>query len=123
LFLDRAEPPSEDEQFAVYSSIAETLEGRRLTVRTFDVGGDKPVPYLRVAAEANPFLGMRGIRLSLQHPETFKPQLRALVRLGQQQPVTVLFPMVTTIDELRVARALLLHAAADVGCRPGQLPA
>jgi phosphocarrier protein FPr len=123
LFLDRAEPPSEDEQLEIYSSIAEALEGRRLTVRTLDAGGDKPVTYLPSNAEANPFLGCRGLRLSLRHPEVFAPQLRALVRLGMQHPVTVLFPMVTTVDELRAARAQLRQAAADVGCRPGQLPA
>lgn len=122
LFLDRIEPPSEDEQLAVYSSIADALSGRRLTVRTLDVGGDKPVPYLPTAGEGNPFLGCRGLRLSLRHVEVFNPQLRALVRLGLQHPVTVLFPMVTTIDELRAARALLAEAAVDVGCRPGQLP-
>src|SRR6185295_416607 len=65
----------------------------------------------------------RGLRLSLLHPELFKAQLRALVRLGQQHPVTVLFPMVTTIDELRAARALLAESAAEVGCPPGGLPA
>jgi phosphocarrier protein FPr len=122
LFLDRAEPPDEDEQLDIYSSIADALEGRRLTVRTLDVGGDKPVPYLPSNGEANPFLGCRGIRLSLQHPHLFKAQLRALVRLGLQHPVTVLFPMVTTIAELRAARLLLSEAAAEVGCRSGQLP-
>ena len=122
LFLERTEPPSEDEQLAAYTSIAQALEGRRLTVRTIDVGGDKPVPYLRTETETNPYLGVRGLRLSLQHPEVFKPQLRALVRLGRQHPVTVLFPMVTTVDELRAARALLAEAAAEVGCPSGQLP-
>ena len=122
LFLDRDDPPSEDEQLAIYTSIAEALAGRRLTVRTLDAGGDKPVPYLPVTGEANPFLGCRGLRLSLQHPDVFKPQLRALVRLGMHHPVTVLFPMVTTIDELRAARALLAEAAAEVGCRSGQMP-
>jgi phosphocarrier protein FPr len=123
LFLDRAEPPDEDEQLAVYTSIAAALSGRRLTVRTLDVGGDKPVPYLGGSEEANPFLGNRGLRLSLRHVDVFGTQLRALVRLGLEHPVTVLFPMVTTIEELRAARVLLFEAAADVGCQPGQLPA
>jgi phosphocarrier protein FPr len=122
LFVDRAEPPDEAEQLDVYSSIADALEGRRLTVRTLDVGGDKPVPYLPSTTEANPFLGTRGLRLSLQHPELFKTQLRALVRLSLRYPVTVLFPMVTTVDELRAARRLLTETAAEVGCRSGQLP-
>jgi phosphocarrier protein FPr len=122
LFLDRAEPPSEDEQLEIYASIAAALEGRRLTVRTLDAGGDKPLAYLPSTAEANPFLGCRGLRLSLRHPEVFGPQLRALVRLGMRHPVTILFPMVTTIDELRAARAQLVQAATEVGCRRGQLP-
>ena len=122
LFLDRAEPPDEDEQLDIYSSIAAALEGRRLTIRTLDVGGDKPVPYLRSSGEANPFLGCRGLRLSLRHPELFKAQLRAIVRLGMQHPVTVLFPMVTTVDELRAAprcsrRSRPRSAARQDSCR------
>lgn len=123
LFLDRPQPPGEDEQLEAYLSIAEVLGDRRLTVRTLDVGGDKPVPYLTAASEANPFLGRRGVRLSLQQPEIFKQQLRALVRAGMQHPISVLFPMVTTIEELRAARELLLDAATEVGCRAGELPA
>src|SRR6185295_9855423 len=122
LFLDRAQPPGEDEQFEAYLSIADALGGRRLTVRTLDVGGDKPVPYLPAANEANPFLGRRGLRLSLHEPAMFKQQLRALVRAGMQHPITVLFPMVTTIDELRAARALLAEAATEVGSPSGDLP-
>jgi phosphoenolpyruvate-protein phosphotransferase/dihydroxyacetone kinase phosphotransfer subunit len=122
LFLDRPQPPGENEQLDAYLSIADALSGRRLTVRTLDVGGDKPVPYLPVVVEANPFLGCRGLRLSLQQPDIFKQQLRALVRAGMQHPITVLFPMVTTIDELRSARALLAEAAVEVGCAAGELP-
>jgi phosphocarrier protein FPr len=123
LFLDRPQPPGEEEQLEAYLSIAEALDGRRLTVRTLDIGGDKPVPYLPSANEANPFLGSRGLRLSLRHPDIFKQQLRALVRAGMQHPISVLFPMVTTIDELRTARAMLIDAAGEVGCRPGDVPA
>ena len=122
LFLDRAQPPDEDEQLEAYLSIADALEGRRLTVRTLDIGGDKPVAYLPASSEANPFLGRRGLRLSLLQPEIFKQQLRALVRAGMQHPISVLFPMVTTIDELRTARALLAEAAAEVGRVGGELP-
>jgi phosphocarrier protein FPr len=122
LFLDRPQPPSEDEQLEAYLSVADALGGRRLTVRTLDVGGDKPVPYLPTTIEANPFLGRRGLRLSLQQPDIFKQQLRALVRAGMQHPISVLFPMVTTIDELRAARGLLADAAAEVGCSAGELP-
>jgi phosphoenolpyruvate-protein phosphotransferase len=123
LFIDRPQPPGEEEQLEAYLSIAEALDGRRLTVRTLDIGGDKPVPYLPPANEANPFLGSRGLRLSLRHPDIFKQQLRALVRAGMQHPISVLFPMVTSIDELRTARAMLIDAASEVGCRRGDVPA
>ena len=122
LFLGRSEPPTEDDQLAIYLSIGETLEGRRLTVRTLDGGADKPLPYLPVPSEANPFLGLRGLRLSLHHTEFFKQQLRALLRTATRYPVTVLFPMVTTIDELIAARSLLGEAAVEIGCQPGALP-
>jgi phosphocarrier protein FPr len=122
LFLERPEPPAEEEQHQAYLAIASALAGRRLTIRTLDVGGDKAVPYLPAPIEENPYLGRRGLRLSLHHPEIFERQLRAIIRTGLKCPVTVLFPMVTTIDELRSARALLVKAAADVGCPPGQLP-
>jgi multiphosphoryl transfer protein len=122
LFLDRTAPPDEDEQFESYLAIAQALEGRRLTVRTLDIGGDKPVPYLAVPAEANPFLGRRGLRLSLEHRDIFKQQLRALCRLALQHPTSVLFPMVSTVEELRTARALVFEAAAEVGGTPNALP-
>jgi phosphocarrier protein FPr len=122
LFLDRQDPPTEDEQVSAYLAIAAALDGRRLTVRTLDAGGDKPVPYLPWTAEANPYLGRRGIRLSLQQIPLFKQQLRALLRAGMEHPLTVLFPMVTTLDELHAARRLLAEAAAQVGGRLGGLP-
>jgi len=122
LFLDRPQPPDEEEQLAAYLSIADALEGRRLTVRTLDVGGDKTVPYLPSPVEANPFLGCRGLRLSLAHVDVFKQQLRALVRAGREHPVSVLFPMVSTLDELRTARALLADAATEVGCPANSFP-
>jgi phosphoenolpyruvate-protein phosphotransferase/dihydroxyacetone kinase phosphotransfer subunit len=122
LFLDRDHPPTEDEQVAAYLAVADAIGGRRLTVRTLDAGGDKPLPYLPSTIEANPFLGRRGIRLSLQQATLFKQQLRALVRTGLQHPVTVLFPMVATLDELHTARRLLAEAAAEVGGLPDGLP-
>ena len=122
LFLDRSQPPDEEEQVTAYLAIADTLAGRRLTVRTLDIGGDKPVPYLASTHEANPFLGRRGLRLSLDHVDVFKQQLRAVLRAGQQHPVSVLFPMVSTLDELRAARSLLADAAVEIGCAPNTLP-
>ena len=122
LFLDRSQPPDEEEQVTAYLAIADTLAGRRLTVRTLDIGGDKPVPYLASTHEANPFLGRRGLRLSLDHVDVFKQQLRAVLRAGRQHPVSVLFPMVSTLDELRAARSLLADAAVEIGCAPNTLP-
>src|SRR5262249_44998882 len=92
LFLGRQDAPDVEEQFAVYRKIAEALDGRRITLRTLDVGGDKPLEFLPTPAEMNPYLGVRGIRLSLAHPELLAHQLLAMVRLAQPTPVRVLFP-------------------------------
>ena len=115
LFLDRQAPPGEDEQLAAYRAVAAQLGGRRLTIRTLDGGGDKPLPYLPASRSTSP-LGCRGIRLSMAEPDLFKVQLRAVARLGREYPVTVLFPMLTTVDELVEARRMLCDAAG------GRLP-
>jgi multiphosphoryl transfer protein len=115
LFLDRAQAPDVDEQEAVYRAIAEALPGRRITFRTLDVGGDKPLAYLPMPAEANPFLGLRGIRLSLAHPTLLAHQLTALVRVAHDRPTSVMFPMVSTLDELAAARRMLDDAITLVG--------
>jgi phosphoenolpyruvate-protein kinase (PTS system EI component) len=115
LFLGRQDAPDVEEQLSVYRKIAESLDGRRITLRTLDVGGDKPLEFLPTPAEMNPYLGVRGIRLSLAHPELLADQLLAMVRLAQQTPVSVMFPMVTTLDELFTARALLDKAIGSAG--------
>jgi phosphocarrier protein FPr len=107
LFLDRDSMPSEDEQYEAYTLIAKGLEGRPLILRTLDVGADKPLPYLPQRPEANPFLGVRGIRLALERPELLETQLRAAVRTAADHPLKVMFPMVATLDEYRHARAVL----------------
>ena len=107
LYLERTEPPSEDEQVAVLTEIAERLGGRPLIVRTLDAGADKPMPFIATEPEANPFLGRRGLRLSLAHPDLFSTQLRAIMRVAAEHPVSVMFPMVTTVDEVLAARELL----------------
>jgi phosphocarrier protein FPr len=117
LFLDRDAPPGEDEQVAVYSEIARSLGDRPLVVRTLDAGADKPLPFLRQAAEDNPFLGRRGIRLALARPELLDTQLRALVRASAEHPLKVMFPMVATLGELRAAREALERAQARTGAR------
>ena len=115
LFLGRTSAPDQDEQVAAYRGLAEALGGRRLTLRTLDVGGDKPLPYLPVPASANPFLGVRGLRLSLLRPALFATQLAAIVRVAHETPVTVLFPMVSTVDEVQAARSALDAAVGAVG--------
>ena len=115
LFLGRQDAPDVEEQFAVYRKIAESLDGRRITLRTLDVGGDKPLEFLPSPAEVNPYLGVRGIRLSLAHPELLADQLLAMVRLAQQTPVSVMFPMIATLDELFAARELLETAIGRAG--------
>jgi multiphosphoryl transfer protein len=119
LFLDRATPPDEEEQVAVLREIAEALDGRPVIVRTLDAGADKPLPFLRQDPEDNPFLGVRGIRLSLAQPELFRTQLRAIVRVAREHPIKVMFPMVATRDELRSARALLDELDPPAGLEVG----
>jgi phosphocarrier protein FPr len=122
LFLGRQDAPDVEEQLAVYRKIAESLDGRRITLRTLDVGGDKPLEFLPTPAEVNPYLGVRGIRLSLAHPELLADQLLAMVRLAQHTPVSVMFPMITTLDELFTARGLLDEAVSRAGRgRPADL--
>lgn len=108
LFYDRDAAPTEDEQASIYQGAAAVLgKDRRLVVRTLDVGGDKPLPYLALPREANPFLGLRGIRVSLDRPELFRAQLRALGRATEVGNLHVMFPMIAGVEELRTARRML----------------
>jgi phosphoenolpyruvate-protein phosphotransferase/dihydroxyacetone kinase phosphotransfer subunit len=108
VFMTSGNYPSEDDQFAMYSRAAALLDGKPLVIRTIDIGGDKPVPYLNIEKEDNPFLGWRGIRYSLDQAELFKTQLRAILRASTHGNVSVMFPMLSTLDELNRAN-LLLH--------------
>ncbi|HET7856871.1 MAG TPA: dihydroxyacetone kinase phosphoryl donor subunit DhaM, partial [Gaiellaceae bacterium] len=99
LFLERDSLPSEEEQLAAYEDMAQRLQGKPLILRTLDVGADKPLPYLPRRPEANPFLGVRGIRLGLDQPEVLETQLRAALRAAATHPLSVMFPMVATLDE------------------------
>jgi phosphocarrier protein FPr len=114
LFLNAAAMPGEDEQAAAYSAVAEALGGRPLTVRTLDAGADKPLAFLAPAPEANPFLGVRGLRLSLARPALLRTQLRAVLRAAAGHDLRVMFPMVATVDELRRAREVLDEARASL---------
>lgn len=108
LFLQRELAPTQEEQAEAYGKIADIVgKERSLIVRTLDVGGDKPLPYLPVAAEDNPFLGVRGIRLCLRRPEIFRTQVRAILSAGGKTRMRIMFPMVTTLDELKQAKAVV----------------
>jgi multiphosphoryl transfer protein len=116
LFLDRAELPGEGEQAATLREIAKALDGRPLVVRTLDAGADKPLPALPMPPEANPFLGVRGIRLGLARPEVLATQLRAILRVAADgYPLKVMLPMVATLEEIQAARAALEQARSDTG--------
>ena len=111
--------PSEEEQRVIYEEVAAALQ-RPLIVRTFDIGGDKPVPGLDIPAEANPFLGWRGIRMALDRPEAvFLPQIRALLRIAASYDVRIMLPMITVPQEVEEARALIDKAMQDLE-RSGQ---
>ena len=113
LFLDRDTAPEEREQAEVYRAVAAALgRGRRLVIRTLDVGGDKPLAYLPLPAEQNPFLGLRGIRVSLERPDLLRSQLRAILAAAALSDVHVMFPMIATLDELRAARRILAEEQA-----------
>lgn len=110
LYLNRAREPDEDEQAAVYRTILDIMGQRPVVVRTLDTGGDKPVPYLPLPAEPNPFLGVRGIRLATRFPDLLPRQLRAILRAGAGHAVRIMFPMVTTVDEMRTLRESVYEA-------------
>jgi len=114
MFLGRTEAPGEDEQLAAYRTIAESLQGRPLAIRTLDVGGDKSLPYIEIEEEANPFLGWRGIRLTLGLPGLFRTQLRAILRAGAGQAVELLLPMISSVEEVRAIKALLGEVEAEL---------
>ncbi|WRS27385.1 phosphoenolpyruvate--protein phosphotransferase [Oscillospiraceae bacterium MB08-C2-2] len=107
LYMNRASPPGEEEQLAVYCRAAQMLEGKPLTIRTMDIGGDKEVDYLGIPHEENPFLGFRAIRICLDRTELFKTQLRAVLRASSEGSIRLMFPMIATKEELTEALELL----------------
>ena len=114
LFLDRREAPSEEEQYHAYQTIADVMGTRPVIIRTLDVGGDKPLPYLDLEHEDNPFLGQRAIRLCLNRPDIFKTQLRAILRATAGHNLKIMFPMIADVSEVRRARALLNEARVEL---------
>ena len=113
-YLDRAELPSEEEQYRAYRSCAERMAPRPVIFRTMDLGGDKVASYLGTTHETNPFLGYRGIRFALAHPEVFRTQIRAIYRASAHGKARMMFPMIASVEELRAALALCRKATADL---------
>lgn len=126
LFLERGDTPSEDDQYATYRGMLTALAGRPLIVRTLDIGGDKQVAHLHLPKEENPFLGVRGARLLLRRPDLMEPQLRALYRaardgvpagapLGQHAPLSIMFPMITSVPEVLALRTHCDRIRVELG--------
>jgi phosphotransferase system enzyme I (PtsI) len=114
VFMNRATYPTEEEQFETYKQVALDAEGKPVTVRTLDIGGDKPVGYLQIPREENPFLGYRAIRISLDQPLHFQEQLRAILRASAFGDLRVMFPMIGTLNEFRQAKNLLSDAMGQL---------
>ena len=114
LYLDRQTPPDEEEQYRIYRTAAEKLGKRPLVVRTLDIGGDKEISYLHLPREENPFLGTRAIRLSFAHPELFKIQLRALLRAAVYGNIKIMFPMVSSADDILTAKRFIVECAREL---------
>jgi phosphotransferase system enzyme I (PtsI) len=125
LFQGRDRLPDEEEQFQAYRHILDWAKGRPVIIRTLDAGGDKPIPGLTRAGESNPFLGIRGVRLSLRHPEVFRVQLRALARAAAYGALKIMVPMVTTPEEMARCRIMLDEAIGQLSTtsRPALRPA
>lgn len=115
LFMDSDSIPSEESQFQAYKSVAETLEGKPVIIRTLDIGGDKALPYLGLPTEENPFLGFRAVRFCLKRvDDIYKPQLRALLRASAYGKIRIMVPLVTCVDELREVKAIIEDLKAEL---------
>jgi phosphoenolpyruvate-protein phosphotransferase (PTS system enzyme I) len=114
LFMERESFPSEEEQFVFYRDIALRSEGRPVTIRTIDIGGDKPLPYFKLPAEQNPFLGYRAIRICLDREDIFLAQLKAILRASAFGKCKIMFPMISNVTELRSAKAILNRAKNEL---------
>ncbi|MEJ2599578.1 MAG: phosphoenolpyruvate--protein phosphotransferase [Anaerolineales bacterium] len=118
LFLERTEPPTEEEQYSAYAEMVKALAGLPLIIRTLDIGGDKKLAYLNLPPEDNSFLGVRGIRLCLARPDLFMPQLRAIYRASKLGPVKIMYPMIATIEDLDAALDFSEQARLETGAEP-----
>lgn len=114
LYMDRPTFPTEEEQFEVYRQVAEAADGHPVVIRTLDIGGDKQLEYFPLNEEENPVLGFRAIRISLDHADLFKTQLRALLRASAYGHIKILYPMIHSLEEIRQAKALLEEAKQEL---------
>lgn len=114
LFMDRSSMPTEDEQYHSYSAVVKGLKGKNCIIRTLDIGGDKKLDYLHIGEEANPFLGYRAIRICLREPEMFKTQLRALYRASVHGPLSIMFPMISSLEEIFAVKKIVEEVKAEL---------
>ena len=114
LFMDNTHLPTEDEQFEAYKEAVETMDGRAVIIRTLDIGGDKDIPYLGMKKEENPFLGYRAVRYCLGNEDTYRTQLRAIIRASAFGKVKIMVPLVTTVDEIRSVKKIVEEIKADL---------
>jgi phosphotransferase system enzyme I (PtsI) len=113
-FMQQTRLPNEEQQFRAYRQAVRRMRSRPVTIRTMDLGGDKLATYLGTSREDNPFLGMRGIRFSLAHPDVFRSQIRAILRAAAIGSVRIMLPMISALDELRATRKVIGECAADL---------
>lgn len=114
LYLESKDYPSEDQQFAIYKRVAETMDGKKVIFRTLDIGADKQAPYFDLGKEENPALGYRAIRICLSRKNIFKQQLRAILRASAFGTVSIMFPMIISVQEVRDAKEILEECRADL---------
>ncbi len=114
LYMNATELPPEEDQFIAYKAVLEVMKDKPVVVRTLDIGGDKKLPYLPIPEEMNPFLGYRAIRLCLDQPEVFRPQIRALLRASVYGHLCIMFPMIATVDEFKNAKDFVMNEKATL---------
>ena len=114
LFMNSDHMPTEDEQYQAYRIVAEKMKGKPVTIRTMDIGGDKELPYMNLPKEMNPFLGYRAIRISLQQQDMFKTQLRAILRASSYGQIKIMYPMITSVNEIRKANEILAECKEEL---------
>ncbi len=114
LFMNSDHMPTEDEQYQAYRIVAEKMKGKPVTIRTMDIGGDKELPYMNLPKEMNPFLGYRAIRISLEQQDMFKTQLRAILRASSYGQIKIMYPMITSVNEIRKANEILAECKGEL---------